>query len=519
MAIAKVIFNDGQTTETWMDVTQDTVEAGNLLAGETATRNDGVSITGTVVTASPYDSNPAMDGTASAGTASTYSRGDHVHPSDTSRVPTSRTINGKALTSNISLTASDVGALSSSTSIPSKTSDLTNDSGFITSAGAPVQSVNGQTGAVTISVPTKTSDLTNDSGYITDAGVTSFNGSTGAVTYTAPVTSVNSQTGAVTLSIPSATSDLTNDSGFITSAGAPVQSVNGSTGAVTLSIPSATSDLTNDSGFITSSALSSYVPKSTSAGQGASTGTITNSSSSIALNSSMSTYGSASLQMTGSNGNVVITSNNYNSSPQQTNTLTITPSSTTIHNVVTPTANGDAANKKYVDDSISGITFPVTSVNGSTGAVTIAVPTATSDLTNDSGFITLSDIPDQIYYVEINGTVNWAEVAAAYNAGKLIVGKDQYGLLFTLYQIAIYNTTTPSSLDKMTFFAAYEGGNSLQVGYVLAIWNGSSGWSFSTTYNLATTDYVEERLTYYPTNADMEDAIADAIGTAIAASY
>ena len=65
-------------------------------------------------------------------------------------------------------------------------------------------------------IPTKTSDLTNDSGYITDAGVTSFNGSTGAVTYTAPVTSVNSQTGAVTLSIPSKTSDLTNDSGFQT---------------------------------------------------------------------------------------------------------------------------------------------------------------------------------------------------------------------------------------------------------------------------------------------------------------
>ena len=36
---------------------------------------------------------------------------------------------------------------------------------------------------------------------------------------------------------------------------------------------------------------------------------------------------------------------------------------------------------------------PVTSVNGQTGAVTIAVPTATSQLTNDSGFITSSDIP------------------------------------------------------------------------------------------------------------------------------
>ena len=31
-------------------------------------------------------------------------------------------------------------------------------------------------------IPTATSDLTNDSGFITNAGVTSFNGSTGAVT-------------------------------------------------------------------------------------------------------------------------------------------------------------------------------------------------------------------------------------------------------------------------------------------------------------------------------------------------
>ena len=65
-------------------------------------------------------------------------------------------------------------------------------------------------------VPQKTSDLTNDSGFITDAGVTSFNGSTGAVTYTAPVTSVNGSTGDVIVSVPTKTSDLTNDSGFIT---------------------------------------------------------------------------------------------------------------------------------------------------------------------------------------------------------------------------------------------------------------------------------------------------------------
>ena len=38
-----------------------------------------------------------------------------------------------------------------------------------------------------------------------------------AITYTAPVTSVNGNTGAVTISVPTKVSDLTNDSGFITS--------------------------------------------------------------------------------------------------------------------------------------------------------------------------------------------------------------------------------------------------------------------------------------------------------------
>lgn len=121
-----------------------------------------------------------------------------------------------------------------------------------------------------ITVPTATSDLTNDSGFITDAGVTSFNGSTGAVTYTAPVTSVNGSTGAVTVSVPTATSDLTNDSGFITSSDLPtvgnatltiqkngtnVQTFTAnatSNKTANITVPTATSDLTNDSGFLTS---------------------------------------------------------------------------------------------------------------------------------------------------------------------------------------------------------------------------------------------------------------------------
>ena len=60
--------------------------------------------------------------------------------------------------------------------------------------GGGVISVNGQTGVVTLAIPTKTSELTNNSGFITAAQ--------------APVTSVNGQTGAVSLSIPSASTSL-----------------------------------------------------------------------------------------------------------------------------------------------------------------------------------------------------------------------------------------------------------------------------------------------------------------------
>lgn len=122
---------------------------------------------------------------------------------------------------NVTNTSSDA-FIKNKPSIPSKTSDLTNDSGFITSVPvtsvnsktgevvlnasdvgalasntAYVSTVNGSSGAVTISVPTKTSDLQNDSGFLTSA-VTTFNGQSGAVTYSAPVSSVNGQTGAVT---------------------------------------------------------------------------------------------------------------------------------------------------------------------------------------------------------------------------------------------------------------------------------------------------------------------------------
>lgn len=64
---------------------------------------------------SPYTSNPAMNGTASAGSSALYSRGDHVHPSDTSKADKSATVSNVAydatnhkITKTINGTTSDV---------------------------------------------------------------------------------------------------------------------------------------------------------------------------------------------------------------------------------------------------------------------------------------------------------------------------------------------------------------------------------------------------------------------------
>ncbi len=100
-------------------------------------------------------------------------------------------------------TSGDYSDLSNLPTIPTKTSDLTNDSDFVESTDLATVATSGDYTDLTNTptIPTKTSDLTNDSGFLTSA----------------PVSSVNGQTGAVTLSIPTKTSDLTNDSGFITS--------------------------------------------------------------------------------------------------------------------------------------------------------------------------------------------------------------------------------------------------------------------------------------------------------------
>ena len=132
-------------------------------------------------------------------------------------------------TGDVKLTANDVGALPNTTVIPTKTSQLENDSGFIdeetAKSVAPVQSVDGATGAVvTNAVKTVAQNLTDaqkiQARANIGAGTSNFSGS------------FNDLSDKPT--IPNKTSDLTNDSGYITENDVPVKSVNSKTGNVVL---------------------------------------------------------------------------------------------------------------------------------------------------------------------------------------------------------------------------------------------------------------------------------------------
>lgn len=100
-------------------------------------------------------------------------------------------VNGQ--TGAVVLDAADVSALPDTTAIPSDTSDLTNGAGFVDAAGAaaaaPVQSVNGQTGAVVLGK--------SDVGLGNVDNVQQYSASN-PPPY--PVTSVNGQTGDVIVS-------------------------------------------------------------------------------------------------------------------------------------------------------------------------------------------------------------------------------------------------------------------------------------------------------------------------------
>lgn len=109
--------------------------------------------------------------------------------------------------------------------IPTKTSQLGNDSGFITSSQAPVQSVNGKTGAVSLTA--------SDVGAQPTITVNGIIKGDGAGNLSAQDTVAAELVDLPT--VPTKVSELTNDANYITADQAPVKSVNGKTGNVTVS--------------------------------------------------------------------------------------------------------------------------------------------------------------------------------------------------------------------------------------------------------------------------------------------
>ena len=260
--------------------------------------------------------------------------------------------------------------------LPTKTSDLNNDSGYITIE----------------SIPKDVSAFINDAGYLTsftetDPTVPAWAKASHKPSYTA------SEVGALpdTTFIPTDTSELTNGAGFITASSLPIvnngtltiqknsTTINSFTAnsssdvTVNISVPTDTGDLTNNAGYLTSSSLK----------------TINN----------ISLVGEGNIEI-GGGGDSLIDSISVNgvtqpiedknvdiSVPIKTSELDNDSGFITASSL--PTVNNGTLTIQKNSTTID--TFTANSSSNVT--IDISVPTDTNDLTNGAGFITLSDIP------------------------------------------------------------------------------------------------------------------------------
>lgn len=417
-------------------------------------------------------------------------------------------VNGQ--TGTVVLTASDVGALPDSTTIPTKTSDLSNDSGFITNSalsGYATESWVNNKGYIT---GITSSDVTTALGYTpySDANPNGYTSNVGTVT---SVNNVSPVSGNVTLSIPTDTNDLTNGAGYITGI---------TSGDVITALGYTPYNSTNPDGYITSSALSSYVDLSSAQNI---TGTKTfvgqkkvgfkQSSASDKLgftlyNNSGTEKGYLEYNPSNTVDSVpLMTLGNYASASGGLTHVGFRKYSSIsgasgAYNLLAPLIS-DAKTPFSLTTTYTNFYLPLGFTNGNTtvkaaksGMVDIStllptIPTNVSSFTNDSGYLTSSDfktinntsivgsgdIDTKEIFIAEYGTTTYADVLTAYTAGKTIIAKNGTAI----YTLIDYSNST------FTFLAVKESSTLTYLEtehYILT----SSGWSTVTGFSTLAPD-------------------------------
>ena len=262
-----------------------------------------------------------------------------------------------------------------SLNIPTKTSDLTNDSGYITSADVPTKTsdlTNDSWFITSAALPTKTSDLTNDSGFITSSALSWYQTTANLVTNLSNADNTHYPSAkAVADALSSAwAGDMLKSVYDPNNVAANVYDYSNFINTPT--IPTKVSDLTNDAGYITSSAIpTDYVKTSWNQTiawtKTFSTSPVVPSKSTDATNTATAIATEAQVYK---KQDKLTTQTAYTSKGTATKVPTITTNTLWQVTAITETS----------------ITFPVTSVNGSTWAVTWLQTTANlkTSLTDNS---------------------------------------------------------------------------------------------------------------------------------------
>lgn len=317
---------------------------------------------------------PVMDGTANAGTGTTWARADHVHPTDTSRAAASHTHAASDITSGLATvaTSGSYNDLSNKPSIPSAvTNSYSNDakSGNLMlystgSTSSTVTSTN-TSGALVASSSSGTQTLTIGKAHYDEGskGNLQLSNSTLNSNYT---TITPSGTGAITITLPASTGTLALTSN-VPSAATTAPAMDG-TAAIGSSEKYAKADHVHPTD--TSRAAASHTHAASDITSGLATVATSGSYNDLDDKPSIPTVPT----------NVSAFTNDAGYLTSYTETDPTVPSWAKASSKPTYTASEVGA--------LPSNTTYVSSVNGSSGAVTIAVPSNTSDLTNDSGFIT-----------------------------------------------------------------------------------------------------------------------------------